>query len=158
MPRGQWKPSGMVSGTLGGEAPPVRRGPAAPPVQAEVREAIERDVADFALAWFAGDTPGMVQCLHPDYVTRLMGVLGEAEGRLELGAEGLVRTVVGLQGRFGAKTAPDRRCLDVRVLDVRSRSASAVAVLGGWILQVHLARAGGRWRIVNAMWEMALSS
>jgi hypothetical protein len=127
-------------------------------VPVETRAAIERDVAAFALAWFAGDVPGMVQCLHPDFVTRMMGVLGGAEGRLELGAEGLVRTVVGLQGRFGAKTAPDRRVLDVRVLDVRSRSASAVAVLGGWILQVHLARAEGRWRIVNAMWEMASPS
>ena len=115
-------------------------------------------MAAFALAWFAGDAAAMAQCLHPDFVTRLMGVMGETAGWLERGAQGLVRTAVGLQGQFGAKTAPDRRCLNVRVLDVRSRSASAVAELGGWILQVHLARAEGRWRIVNAMWEMAASS
>jgi hypothetical protein len=66
-----------------------------------------------------------------------------------------VRSVVGLQGKLGSKIAPARRSLEVRVLDVRARSASAVAILGDWVLQVHLARAADRWSIVNAMWEMA---
>jgi hypothetical protein len=149
----------VLSGTLGAE-PLAGRGRTAlgAAVQDETRAAIERDVAAFALAWFAGDAPAMIQCLHPDFVSRLLGVLGGAEGRLEFGTEGLVRTAVGVQGQFGPKTPVEGRCLDVRVLDVRARSASAVAVLGGWVLQVHLARAGGRWRIVNAMWEMTSSS
>ena len=112
------------------------------------RAAIEKDVAAFASAWFAGDAKAMTRCLHPDFVNRLMAVRGGPE------AEEVVRDVVGLQGKFGSKTAPARRSLEVRVLDVRSRSASAVAVLGDWVLHVHLALAAGRWSIVNAMWEM----
>ena len=30
-----------------------------------------------------------------------------------------------------------------------------LALLGGWVLHMHLARSGARWSIVNAMWEMA---
>jgi len=87
--------------------------------------------------------------------TRLLGVRAGAEPGLHWDPDGLVRGVVGPQGRFGAKTAPGRRGLKVRVLDVRARSASAVAELAGWVLHLHLARGQGRWSIVNAMWEMA---
>ena len=66
----------------------------------------------------------------------------------------VVRSVVGLQAHFGAKSQRPMAGVEVRVLDVRSHSASAVAVLGGWVLHVHLARAGRRWSIVNAMWEL----
>jgi len=145
MPRGHEKPFGVRSGTLGGgPGPAVRRSTA----DAD-RAAIEKEVAAFASAWFAGDAPAMARCLHPDFVNRLMAVHGGPD------PEEVVRGVVGLQGGFGSKTAPARRSLDVRVLDVRSRSASAVAVLGDWVLHVHLALAAGRWSIVNAMWEMA---
>ena len=150
MPRGQEKQPGVKSGMLGSE--PVFAGrrvlAALPAATAATRAAIEQDVAAFARAWFKGDAPAMIRCLHPDFVSRLMGV------RAGAGSERVVQSVVGLQGKFGSLCAPDRRDLEVRVLDVRSRSASAVAILGDWVLQVHLARAGGRWSIVNAMWEM----
>jgi hypothetical protein len=47
----------------------------------------------------------------------------------------------------------ERRREEVRILDVRTNSASAVAVLGDWVLQIHLARSEGQWSIVNALWE-----
>jgi hypothetical protein len=121
----------------------------------EVSAAIEKDVAAFARAWFAGDAPAMTRCLHPDFVNRLMRVRGGAPTWPGGDPEDLVRSVVGLQGKLGSKIAPARRSLEVRVLDVRARSASAVAILGDWVLQVHLARAADLWSIVNAMWEMA---
>lgn len=142
MPRGETKGVGLRSAMLGAQA--MAGGWC---LAEEAKDAIERDVAAFARAWFAGDAPAMVQSLHPDFVNRLMGVR-------EAGDEAAVGSVLGLQARFGSKIAPSRRSLEVRVLDVRSRSASAVAVLGDWVLHVHLARAGVRWRIVNAMWEM----
>jgi len=146
MPRGQVKESAVRSAVLGSERLTGRW----PRTTAEdTRAAIEKDVSAFAWAWFAGDAPAMMRCLHPDYLNRVMGVRGGAD------PERLVQSVVGLQGKFGSKTAPARRSLEVRVLDVRSRSASAVALLGEWVLHVHLAWAGARWSIVNAMWEMA---
>jgi hypothetical protein len=124
----------------------------------ESRAAIERDVAAFARAWFKDDAQAMMRCLHPDFVNRLMGVRGGAPAWPGGDPGRLVRSVVGLQGGLGAMTAPGMRKLEVRVLDVRDRSASAVALLGDWVLHVHLARAGTRWSIVNAMWEMLYDS
>jgi hypothetical protein len=109
-------------------------------------------VRDFASAWFDGDHQGMLHALHPDYVHRLVGIDGKGEPGP--GARGLVKDAVGCQGNLGGATPPERRRLDVRILDVRRHSASAVAVLGDWTLQVHLARCGPRWCIVNVMWEM----
>jgi hypothetical protein len=165
MPRGQEKQSRVVSGMLGSGPPPAGFPPGAlaAPTEAEARSAVEREVTAFAQAWFAGDAPAMTRCLHPDFVNRLLGVSAgpawrEAPGLDDLDdlkvLDDLVQGVVGLQGRFGPKTAPERRSLGVRVLDVRARSASAVAEMAGWVLHVHLARGSGRWSIVNAMWEM----
>jgi len=127
-----------------GPVPAILRGPAEAGLGA-----IEKAVAAFVTAWYAGDAPAMTRCLHPEFVNRLMAVQDGPE------AGALVRSVVGVQGALGSMTAPARRAMEVRVLDVRSRSASAVAVLGDWVLHVHLALAAGRWSIVNAMWEMA---
>jgi hypothetical protein len=124
----------------------------------ETRAAIRKDVTAFAQAWFMGDAGSMMRCLHPDFVNRLMGVGKGTEARAgvleEVDPETLVRSVVGLQGQLGGKIPDARRRLEVRVLEVGSRSASAVADLGGFMLHVHLVRAGGRWSIVNAMWEL----
>ena len=116
----------------------------------ESRLAIERSVGTFIDAWFEGDTGAMVRCLHPDYVHRLVAIDGRGEPPAEL-----LRSNLGVQGDFGSLTAPERRRHEVRILDIRAHSASAVADLGEWVLQIHLARAGGQWHIVNAMWEMS---
>lgn len=82
----------------------------------------------------------MLHSLHPDYVNRL----------ITLGTES---RPLGVQGGLGAQTPPDRRTVGVRILEVRRWSASAVAELCGWVIHLHLARATGQWKIVNAMWE-----
>lgn len=142
MPRGQSKPSQILSSHLPGPRL-LEHGP-------EPRPAIERNVKCFIDAWFQGDHAGMLRCLHPDYLHRLVAIDGRGEPAGEL-----LRSAVGVQGAFGSLTDPDRRREEIRILDVRTNSASAVAVLGDWVLQIHLARSGGQWHIVNAMWEMS---
>ena len=152
MPRGQSKPSQILSSHL--PVPPAAGirlldpGPGRPPE--DPRPAIERTIKGFVDAWFQGDTGAMVRCLHPDYVHRLVAIDGRGEPAREL-----LRDAVGVQGQFGSLTDPERRRQDIRILDVRAHSASAVAILGDWVLQIHLARSGGPWHIVNAMWEMS---
>jgi hypothetical protein len=154
MPRGQEKSSGVRSAVLGSEVMACRWSGRQGVAVEEPRAAIKREVTEFAWAWFAGDAQAMMRCLHPEFVNRLMRV--RDGGPRPCGdAEGLVLSELGLQGTLGGKIAPDRRSLEVRVLDVRPRSASALALLAGWALHVHLARAGVRWSIVNAMWEMS---
>jgi hypothetical protein len=111
-----------------------------PPLKEEASASIRATVQDFAEAWYWGDTREMLRSLHPDYVNRL----------ITLGTES---RPLGVQGGLGAQTPPDRRTLSVRILEVSRWSASAVAELCGWVIHLHLARATGQWKIVNAMWE-----
>ena len=148
MPRGQSKQSPVLASLLGNQLGAGKLGRSGSPE--EQRAAIEGSVGAFAHAWFMGDSAGMLRCLHPDYVHRLASIDGRGEPPGEL-----LRSALGVQGQFGSLTPPDRRRQEVRILDVRSNSASAVAIIGDWILQVHLARSGSQWNIVNALWEMA---
>jgi hypothetical protein len=154
MPRGQERTSGVRSAVLGSGAMMGRWTGRPAVTEEEPRTAVEREVTEFAWAWFAGDAPAMMHCLHPEFVNRLMALRRGGPGPGG-DPEGLVLSELGLQGKFGSKVAPGRRSLEVRVLDVRARSASALALLGGWVLHMHLARSGPHWSIVNAMWEMA---
>jgi hypothetical protein len=96
-------------------------------------------VRAFADAWFWGDTAGMRAVLHPDFLNHLVTRGEEARP-------------LGVQGTLGVHTPPSRRTVKARVLEVGGWTASAVAELGGWVIHLHLARAGCQWRIVNALW------
>ena len=153
MPRGQSKPSPILSNDLRVKFEPARmfdRVHSLGRTAEEPRPAIERSVRSFIEAWFNGDTGAMVRCLHPDYVHRLVAIDGRGEPPREL-----LRGNLGVQGQLGSLTAPERRRQEVRILDIRAHCASVVADLGEWVLQIHLARSGGQWNIVNAMWEMS---
>ena len=135
MPRGDTKNLGVVTRSLGLANP---AGP--PPRRDEATASIRTTVQDFAEAWYWGDSDAMLGTLHPDYVNRL----------ITLGTDS---RPLGVQGGLGAQTPPSRRTVAVRILEVRRWSASAVAELCGWVIHLHLARASGQWKIVNAMWE-----
>ena len=137
MPRGESKHMGTFTRSLGLANP---GGP--PPAKEESAASIRRTVQVFAEAWYWGDTEEMLRSLHPDYVNRLITLGNESRP-------------MGVQGGLGAQTPPNLRKVDVRILEVRRWSASAVAELCGWTIHLHLARATGQWKIVNAMWELA---
>jgi hypothetical protein len=162
MPRGLTKATGVRTGWLGG-GPAAGSGvhpglSLAGPSERESRSAIRRAVSGFARAWARNDAQAMGRCLHPDFVNRLMGLRSGREAAAGGDPGQVVRSVAGLQATLGDKGAAPEGSPEVRVLDVRGRSASAVALLGGWVLHVHLARAGRSWSIVNAMWELVYAA
>jgi hypothetical protein len=114
--------------------------PGPPPAPEEAARAIRKVVEAFVDAWYWGDGLAMEAALHPDYVNRLV-TLGAGHRPL------------GVQGGLGVHTPPDLRTLEVRILEARGGSASAVADVAGWVIHLHLAKASGQWRIVNVMWE-----
>jgi hypothetical protein len=135
MPRGDSRHMGIMQRSLGMTFPPVGMNASEDP-----SPAIRRAVQEFAQAWYWGDADGMLRTLHPDYVNRLVTL-------------GTQSRPLGVQGSLGSQTPPDRRTVEVRILEVRKASASAVAELCGWVIHLHLARSAGPWKIVNAMWE-----
>ena len=148
MPRGESKQSPILSSVLGRPAGAGKLYREQDDFSADQhRAAIERSVTRFVNAWFIGDNAAMVRCLHPDYVHRLAAIDGRGE-------PDLLRSAVGVQGHFGSLVPMERRHQEVRILDLRVNSASVVAIMGDWVLQLHLARSASQWSIVKALWEL----
>ncbi|HLO66487.1 MAG TPA: nuclear transport factor 2 family protein [Holophaga sp.] len=137
MPRGESKHVGTIRGNLAlapASPPPGAGGPG------EACREIRGLIQAFSDAWYLGDEGAMRACLHPDHLNRLV-TLGNDDSPM------------GVQGRLGAGIPAGERAASIRILDLRPASASAVAELRGWVLHLHLAKASGRWRVVNALWE-----
>ncbi len=135
MPRGESRQRGVYEHSVRLPRPPVRLLSDEDPATA-----IRATVQDFVKAWYWGDNGAMLRSLHPDYVNRL----------ITLGSDS---RPMGVQGQLGLQTPSSLRTVDVRILEVRQWSASAVAEVFGWVIHLHLARTTGQWKIVNAMWE-----
>jgi hypothetical protein len=95
----------------------------------------------------------MARCLHPELAKRIVRTdPATGQSRLEhMGAEQLIQRT-GAGG--GAKTPEAERQRDVTILDVFGNAATVKAVMSGWVDYMHLAKADGRWVIVNVLWEL----
>ena len=149
MPRGTLKPSQLWAGTLAASAQALgSEGALRSNAEPDVDVAHAVDV--FVQAWFEGDGEGMIRCLHPDLMARLLQA--GAGSAPSVPVQALTR-LQGIHASLGARVPMERRRCDISVLDVQGHAASVRAVLGDWVAYVHLALAGGRWTIVNVMWE-----
>jgi hypothetical protein len=68
-----------------------------------------------------------------------------------MSAMGLVQ---GVRSGYGKNTPKEKQLKDVFILDVFGNTASVKAVMSDWIDYLHIAKANGRWVIVNVLWEM----
>ena len=102
----------------------------------------------WAEAWHGGDPAGMAACLHPDLDHRILQVASGEGDAVET-----VRDLLGVQAQLGRSVNPAARKVEVRVLDVHGRSASARVDLGPWCAYVHLAAHRQGWGIASVMWE-----
>ena len=53
----------------------------------------------------------------------------------------------------GTTTPAETRRTDVTVLDVYGNAASVKLEMHDWIDYLHMSKMGGRWVIVNVLWE-----
>ena len=148
MPRGALKSSLLLVGTLG--MADAGQDPAQAPASISLRdpsdlEAIVGTARAWAQAWHRGDQEGMRACLHSDM--RII-ILENADGTAHP-AHGLL----GVQAGLGKAMPEGQRRVEVRVLDVQGRSASARVNLGPWTAYLHLAAHRSGWAIANVLWE-----
>jgi Putative lumazine-binding len=118
------------------------------------REAILRVAADYIESWFEGDAEQMRRSLHPDLVKRSLDRGGLAgEPKLEtIGAEDMVRAT-------GAGTGTKYpRGHEVAILDLYDEMATVRVTSTPYVEYLHLARFGGRWLIVNVLWQRRAES
>ena len=105
-------------------------------------------VRDYVVAWYDGDAALMEQVLHPELAKRNLSADGTGRTRFsQMGAMAMVR---GTRGR--TKQPADQRPIEVTLLDIQGTVASAKVVSWDFIDYVHLAKADGRWVIVNDLW------
>ena len=118
-------------------------------------KAIEESVTDYFESWFDGDVDRMRRCLHPRLAKRRPPKVGTKETDLsEVTYDEMIEDV-----SDGPKPQFDRQ-IAISVLDVAGDIATAKVLSTPFDEYVHLARIGGRWLIVNALyrWRPEVSS
>jgi hypothetical protein len=110
------------------------------------RDAIISVATDYIESWLEGDSERMRGCLHPDLSKRR--VKDAADGSLTLHEVPFDDLVEDAQE---AKDVPRGR--QVEVLDISEETASVKVTSHPFVDYLHLARFGGQWLIVNALYE-----
>jgi hypothetical protein len=129
---------------------------AARPAQAQTAAdsaAIRQTALDYIEGWYAGDHERMARSLHPELAKRLVRTDAQsgASDIRDMGASELVMQT----RRGGGRDVPaERQRKDVAILDIFEGTASVRVDAATWIDYMHIARANGRWQIVNVLWAV----
>jgi hypothetical protein len=122
------------------------------PTEAE-KEAITQTALDYGESWYEGDAERMERALHPDLAKRaLFPDPRTGKGRIDhMSGLALVQAV---RAGHGKATPEEIRRADVTILDVFGNAASVKLQMHDWIDYLHMSKMGGRWVIVNVLWEL----
>lgn len=124
----------------------------APTNAADPRDAIKQTALDYAEGWYEGNAERMERALHPDLAKRIVRNDDKGNSRLEnMGALTLVQVT---RRGFGKQTPKEQQQKDVTILDLLENSAMVKLEMRDWIDYMQIAKLGGRWVIVNVLWEM----
>jgi hypothetical protein len=114
---------------------------------------IRATALDYIDGWWSADAPRMASALHPELVKRIRGVDPNG-GREWIDQQGASRLVRGTGRGGGRETPVPAQRSDVRILDIFQNTASVRVDAGPWVDYLHMVRWGGRWVILNVLWEM----
>jgi hypothetical protein len=115
--------------------------------------AIRSTALDYIDGWWTGDAQRMASSLHPELVKRIRGADANT-GREWIDDQGASRLAGGAARGGGRETPRADRRSDVRILDIFHNTASVRVDAGRWVDYMHMVRWGGRWVIINVLWEM----
>lgn len=117
------------------------------------REAIKQTALDYAQSWYEGDAERMARALHPDLAKRVL-MPGRHPGKGKIEHMSAMRLYQAVKEGHGTKVPADQRRTDVTILDVFGNAASVKLEMHDWIDYMHMSKTGGRWVIVNVLWEL----
>jgi hypothetical protein len=115
--------------------------------------AIRSTALDYIDGYWSGDAQRMASALHPELVKRIRRA-DPSGGREWIDDQGASRLVGGTARGGGRETPRGDRRSDVRILDIFHNTASVRVDAGLWVDYMHMVRWGGRWVIINVLWEM----
>jgi Putative lumazine-binding len=116
------------------------------------KAAIKQTALDYIEGWYEGNAERMERALHPELAKRI--VRKDAQGNTRLDQMGAMALVQGVKRGYGKNTPKEKQIKDVTILDVYENAASVKIVASDWIDYLHIAKANGRWVIVNVLWEL----
>jgi hypothetical protein len=116
--------------------------------------AIRATALDYIEGWYEGNGDRMQRALHPELAKRILMQPPQPGMRPRLDQQSAMTLVNNTRAGGGKRTPPERQQKDVTILDIYENAASAKIVADSWIDYLHLARADGRWQIVNVLWEL----
>ena len=116
------------------------------------KAAIKQTALDYLEGWYEGNAERMEGALHPELAKRIMRTNPQGQSRLD---QMSAMTLVQFTRRGGGKSTPkENQQKDITILDVFENAASVKAVATDWIDYLHMAKSGGKWVIVNVLWEL----
>lgn len=125
--------------------------PGADPPHADM-EAIRQTALDYGQGWYEGDAARMERALHPDLAKRaLMPDPRTGKGKIDhMSAMALVQAT---RNGYGKQTPAELQRTDVTVLEVYGNAACVKLQMHDWVDYMHMSKIGGRWVIINVLWE-----
>jgi hypothetical protein len=114
--------------------------------------AIKKTALDYVEGWYEGNAERMERAVHPELAKRI--VRTAQNGRNWLDQMSAMTLVQGVKRGGGKDTPVEQQQKDVFILDIFQNTASAKAIMSGWIDYMHLAKWNGEWKIVNVLWEL----
>lgn len=114
--------------------------------------AIKKVALDYVEGWYEGNPERMERALHPELAKRI--VRSDQNGRSRLDQMSAMTLVQGVKRGGGKNTPMAEQQKDIFILDIYGNTASAKAIMSGWIDYMHLAKWNGEWKIVNVLWEL----
>lgn len=125
----------------------------APAQTAADSAAIRQTALDYIEGWYAGDHERMARSLHPELAKRLVRTDAQS-GASDIRDMGASELVMQTRRGGGNDTPSGRQRKDVTILDIFEGTASVRVDAATWIDYMHIARANGRWQIVNVLWAL----
>lgn len=113
---------------------------------------IRQAALDYIEGWYDGDAARMERALHPELAKRIVRTNDAGQSRLE--QMSALTLINGVRSGFGKNTPAAERHKEVAILDIYQNAASVKLYASGWVDYLHVAKANGRWVIVNVLWEL----
>ena len=115
--------------------------------------AIRQTALDYIQGWYTGDATRMERALHSELAKRI--VRSDTLGNYRLDQQSAMTLVQGTRSGYGKSTPEADRHDDVKILDIYRNAASVRIDASEWVDYLQVAKwRGGRWVIVNVLWEL----
>jgi hypothetical protein len=120
--------------------------------------AIKKAAIDYAVGWATGDVERIQNAVSPELSKRRVAVAGTLVYAQDMSRSLLCASALGnAKGvRMQDQTPGKELVQEIKILDIDGNNASAKTwnAKYGFFDYIHLSKAGGKWMIINVLWDM----